>query len=174
MPDWFSMDNWPPTALTGLHPVVDVEDISMVNMQLEGGIFASYQQCHFTPDYWRNYTVIGTEGRIENFGDVAGSEVKLWNRRACRRGRRRRDLHRPRGAGCGSRRRRRAARRRVPAVRPHGGLTETSPVAAREAVAAGILATASLRGDGSAIEIPSLDPELVAYFERGQVEAALV
>lgn len=23
-------------------------------------------QCHFTPDYQRNYTIIGTEGRIEN------------------------------------------------------------------------------------------------------------
>ena len=40
--------------------MVDVEDISMVNMRLTGGIMASYQQCHFTPDYWRNYTVIGT------------------------------------------------------------------------------------------------------------------
>ena len=170
MRDWFSVDNWPPTSLTGLHPVIDVEDISMVNMRLEGGILASYQQCHFTPDYWRNYTVIGTEGRIENFGDVAGSEVKLWNRRH---------------AG--------AAEADevfvVPAVPDaghdgadallvaeflrfvrDGGLTETSPVAAREAVAAGILATVSLRGDGSAITIPPLDSDLVAYFERGQVE----
>mgnify|MGYP002039126444 FL=1 len=78
MPDWFSVDNWPPTSLTGLNPVIDVEDISMVNMRLSGGILASYQQCHFTPDYWRNYTVIGTEGRIENVGDTAGSEVRLW------------------------------------------------------------------------------------------------
>lgn len=45
---------------------VDVEDNSMVLMELEGGIKASYMQCHFTPDYERNYTIIGTEGRIEN------------------------------------------------------------------------------------------------------------
>ncbi|PYI56966.1 Gfo/Idh/MocA family protein [Paenibacillus flagellatus] len=45
---------------------VDVEDNSMVLMELEGGVKASYMQCHFTPDYLRNYTVIGTEGRIEN------------------------------------------------------------------------------------------------------------
>lgn len=45
---------------------VDVEDNSMVLMELEGGVKASYMQCHFTPDYMRNYTVIGTEGRIEN------------------------------------------------------------------------------------------------------------
>ncbi|MDQ0646766.1 putative dehydrogenase [Microbacterium natoriense] len=170
MPDWFSVDNWPPTSLTGLNPVIDVEDISMVNMRLSGGIMASYQQCHFAPDYWRNYTVIGTEGRIENFGDTAGSEVKLWNRRH-------------RGAGEAD------ETFIVPEVEDaghdgadallvaeflrfvrDGGLTETSPVAAREAVATGILATQSLRGDGSAIEVPQLDPELVAYFERGQVE----
>jgi predicted dehydrogenase len=174
MRDWFSVDNWPPTSLTGLNPVIDVEDISMVNMRLEGGILASYQQCHFTPDYWRNYTVIGTEGRIENFGDVAGSEVKLWNRRHA-------------GAADAD------EVFIVPAVPDaghdgadallvaeflrfvrDGGLTETSPVAAREAVAAGILATVSLRGDGSSIAIPPLDPDLAAYFERGQVEVALV
>ena len=37
-------------------------------MTLDNGVQASYEQCHFTPDYWRNYTVIGTEGRLENFG----------------------------------------------------------------------------------------------------------
>lgn len=45
---------------------IDVEDNSMVLMELDGGIKASYMQCHFTPDYQRNYTIIGTEGRIEN------------------------------------------------------------------------------------------------------------
>ncbi|BDZ65195.1 oxidoreductase [Agromyces mangrovi Wang et al. 2018] len=79
--DWLSLDNWPPTAQTGLHPVIDVEDISMMHMRLANGVLASYQQCHFTPDYWRNYTIIGTEGRIENLGDTSGSVVGLWNRR---------------------------------------------------------------------------------------------
>jgi hypothetical protein len=63
MKEWFSLDNWPPLAQTGLNPVVDVEDLSMVLMRLESGAMASYQQCHFTPDYWRNFTVIGTEER---------------------------------------------------------------------------------------------------------------
>lgn len=45
---------------------IDVEDNSMVIMQLEGGIKASYLQCHFSPDYSRNYTFIGTKGRLEN------------------------------------------------------------------------------------------------------------
>ncbi len=30
MGDWFSLDNWPPTAQTDLNPVIDVEDISMM------------------------------------------------------------------------------------------------------------------------------------------------
>jgi len=169
MPDWFSVDNWPPTSLTGLNPVIDVEDISMVNMRLSGGIMASYQQCHFAPDYWRNYTVIGTEGRIENFGDTAGSEVKLWNRR--HRGAAEADetFIVPEAADAGHDGADGLLVAEFLRFVRDGGLTETSPVAAREAVAAGILATESLRGDGSAIEVPALDPALVAYFERGQV-----
>ncbi|VXC28558.1 Predicted dehydrogenase [Microbacterium sp. 8M] len=168
MPDWFSLDNWPPTSLTGLHPVVDVEDISMVNLHLTNGVLASYQQCHFTPDYWRNYTVIGTEGRIENLDDAPGGTVALWNTR--HRGAAAPDetftIPDVGDAGHGG------ADALLIAeflrfVRD-GGLTETSPIAAREAVAAGILATDSLRGDGSAIAVPPLDPDLVAYFERGQ------
>ena len=81
MTDWFSYGNWPPLTQTGLNEVVDVEDISMVHLALDNGVLASYEQCHFTPDYWRNYTVIGTEGRAENLGDTGGGVVKVWNRR---------------------------------------------------------------------------------------------
>jgi predicted dehydrogenase len=44
---------------------IDVEDLSMVLMHMDRGILGSYQQCHFAPDNWRNYCVIGTEGRLE-------------------------------------------------------------------------------------------------------------
>lgn len=53
---------------------IDVEDNNMVLMELEGGIKAAYLQCHFTPDYHRNYTFIGTEGRVEN----SEPEGKVW------------------------------------------------------------------------------------------------
>jgi predicted dehydrogenase len=53
---------------------VDVEDNIVMIMELEGGIKASYMQCHFTPDYHRNYTFIGTEGRIEN----SEPDNKIW------------------------------------------------------------------------------------------------
>jgi predicted dehydrogenase len=53
---------------------VDVEDNNVVIMELEGGIKASYLQCHFTPDYHRNYVFIGTEGRMEN----SEPDEKVW------------------------------------------------------------------------------------------------
>ena len=81
----FCDGNWPPLSQKGLSPVIDVEDHNMLLMQLENGVQASYLQCHYTPDAWRNYTVIGTEGRIENYGDSSSPEkwasVQLWNRR---------------------------------------------------------------------------------------------
>lgn len=50
----------------------------------------------------------------------------------------------------------------------HADIACTSPVAARMAVAAGFRATESLRNGGTPLDVPPLDPELVAYFERGQ------
>ena len=76
--DWYSADNWPPTAQTDPNPVIDVEDISMLQMRLDNGVLASYQQCHFTPDYWRNYTVIGDAGRLENVGVDGGDVIHVW------------------------------------------------------------------------------------------------
>ncbi|MEU1707574.1 Gfo/Idh/MocA family oxidoreductase [Streptomyces sp. NPDC005706] len=166
---WLRDFDWPPTAQRDLHHVVDVEDVSVMNMQLDNGVTAAYQQCHFTPDYWRNYTVIGTEGRLENFGDDPGDTVKVWN------------------SGPSGYRADADISYRVPnADGSHGGgdsritaefcrfirqggATDTSPVAARMSVAAGALATRSLREGGRPYDVPALDPELVAYFERGQV-----
>ena len=59
---------------------IDVEDTSTVMMELEDGIKATYMQCHYTPDYCRNYTFIGTEGRLENLDDSSRVIVKLRNR----------------------------------------------------------------------------------------------
>jgi len=53
---------------------VDVEDNNVMIMLLNGGIKASYLQCHFTPDYERNYVFIGTEGRMEN----SEPKMKVW------------------------------------------------------------------------------------------------
>ena len=56
---------------------VDVEDNSEVIMELENGIKATYLQCHFSPEYFRNYTFIGTKGRIENLNDGDTVILKL-------------------------------------------------------------------------------------------------
>jgi predicted dehydrogenase len=165
--DWFSLDNWPPTAATGLHPVIDVEDVSQVNLVLDNGVLGSYEQCHFTPDYWRNYTVIGTEGRLENLGDTPGSEVRLWNRRHGAAAPADETFVVPDAEGGHGGADALMIAEFVAFVRD-GGPTLTSPVAARQAVAAGLQATASIRGDGGLLPVPPLDPDLVAYFDAGQ------
>lgn len=162
----FRRENWPPLSQKGLNPVLDVEDVSMVLMELDNGILASYQQCHYTPDAWRNYTVIGTEGRIENFGDGIGENtcVRLWNTRS--------DHYDPQSAqvfelphlagshGGGD-----------PSIVAEflryvreGGTTKTSPIAARYAVAAGYQATMSLRNGSVPQEIPPVAKDLRGYF----------
>lgn len=159
--------NWPPAAQTGLNPVVDVEDLSMVNMALDNGVLATYQQCHFTPDYWRNYTVIGTEGRLENIGDTPGAAVHVWNRR--HRGHAEPDVavRIPEAEGGHGGADPRIVAEFLTFVRS-GGATLTSPVAAREAVATGCAATESLRSGGVPIDVPTLPADLVAYYEAGQ------
>jgi hypothetical protein len=49
-----------------------------------------------------------------------------------------------------------------------GGATDTSPVAARDAVAAACAATESLRNGGTPVDVAPADPALVAYFATGQ------
>ncbi|MGD8151455.1 hypothetical protein [Ornithinimicrobium sp. Y1694] len=49
-----------------------------------------------------------------------------------------------------------------------GGATEVSAIAARQAVAAACRGAESIRGDGGLLPVPEPDPELMAYFDRGQ------
>jgi predicted dehydrogenase len=165
--DWYSNDNWPPLSQTGLNPVVDVEDVSMMLMRLESGVLASYQQCHFTPDYWRNFTVIGTEGRLENFGDKGGGVIRVWNRRV--------DFN-PDGDAS------------YPIIDDEDGhdtadrlcvdeflkfvLDGTRPVTSalggRHAVAAGIAATESLRNRSQPMIVGAPASSVTEYFEANQ------
>ncbi|MFT5368674.1 MAG: putative dehydrogenase [Candidatus Latescibacterota bacterium] len=157
-------DHWPPLSQKQLNPVVDVEDVSMIQMALNNGVLASYQQCHFTPDYWRNYTLIGTEGRIENFGTGEnGTHIKLWNRRVSWNpdGDAVFDMDKEAGGHGGADPKIVAEFLRF--VRS-GGPINTSPVAARYSVATGCQATESLRNGGVPLDVPQLDPELEAYF----------
>jgi predicted dehydrogenase len=165
----FAEGNWPPLTQTGLNPVVDVEDVSMMLMRLDNGVLASYQQCHYTPDAWRNYTVIGTEGRLENFGDgiSEGSCIRLWNRRADRyhaEGDQVYSLsHREGGHGGGDES---IVAEFLRYVRG-GGPTRTSPIAARYSVATGYTATQSLRNGSMPVSVPRLCDDLLSYFAEG-------
>jgi len=163
----FQESNWPPLAQKELSPLIDVEDVNMMLMHMDNGVMASYVQCHFTPDAWRNYTIIGTEGRIENFGDLPGSAtVRLWNKR--------RDAYRadadaeytfpPDNSVHGG------ADPKIVDVfiryLRNGGSTDTSPVAARQSVAAGCMATESLRKGSKPMKVPELPAKLAGYFSH--------
>lgn len=156
-------ETWPPQAHRGLNPTVDVEDVSMMLMELSNGVMASYQQCHFTPDYWRSYTVIGTRGRLENIGDMDEGEIQVWSSR--RAGYSEPDMRYPFSSGHGTHG---GADQALIAefVRYArlGGRTETSPTAARDAVAAGAAATISLRSGGSPQDVVPLPDEVRRVF----------
>lgn len=158
---------FPPTQARGLNHRIDVEDLSTMQMKLNNGVFATYAQCHYTPDYWRNYTVIGSEGRLENFGNgEPGTVIRLWNQRS--------NYH---SSG--------DATYKIPVARgTHGGAdplivaeflrfardgghTDTSPIAARESVAAGCVATESLRHGGVVLKVPPPKSAIARWFDAG-------
>ncbi|HEY9290471.1 MAG TPA: Gfo/Idh/MocA family oxidoreductase, partial [Microlunatus sp.] len=165
--DWWSHDNWPPLAQRGLNPVVDVEDLSMVQMALDNGVYASYQECHYTPDYWRNYTVIGTEGRLENFGLDGSGVIRVWNHRTDYRAHGDVEVPIPEVGGGHHGADPKLLAEFLDFVRT-GRPTQTSPVAARQAVATAALATESMRSGSTPQDIPQLDQQLIDYFEAGQ------
>ena len=167
----FRLENWPPLSQKQLNPVIDVEDLSMMLMHLDNGVFCSYQQCHYTPDGWRNYTVIGTEGRVENFNDSPGScVVRLFNRRAEYNPYGDEQFFIPKiGIGQGGHG---GADPRIVAefvrfVR-EGGPIQTSPIAARNSVAAGCMAAHSLRNGAVPMDIPPVPDDIRAYFDGHQ------
>ena len=160
-PECPDRDNCPEFQISPQHQYcvfrkeVDVEDNSVVIMELENGIKATYTQCHFTPDYCRNYTFIGTEGRVENLDDdsrvivLTRDRVKKYKNLANRSY----DVK--------------------PAEGSHGGADPlicqdfvdmlisgkepvATPVAGRMSVAVGCAATESLHSGGKVVEVAPL------------------
>lgn len=130
---------------------IDVEDNNMLIMELEGGIKASYLQCHFTPDYQRNYVFIGTKGRMENSELEGKVYVKTrksnsWNELSDQTY----DIKKEQGSHGGA----------DPKITKdfinlvlHDQQPLTSPVAGRMSVAVGCAATESIRSGGKVMEI---------------------
>ncbi len=159
----FRKEPWPPLKQSGFSPKMDIEDQTTVIMEMENGVLGSYLQCHYTPDSCRNYTVIGTEGRLENMGDSPDSPIFLWNRRT--------DAYRMIGdqVHYGD----------SIATGGHGGAdpmivaeflqyvrgaidsTTATPAAARMSVATGVKATESLRNGGQPYDVPPLPSDLL-------------
>ncbi len=159
--------NWPPFSQDNYSEKIDVEDHNMMLMQLTNGVQVSYVQCHYAPDYWRNYTFIGTEGRIENIGDSGTCEIHVFTSRSNTNHKPDRviQLEPEEGSHGGSDPA--IIRSFIDFVR-EGKTPNTSPAAARYSVAAGVQATESLRNGCGLVDVPSLDPSLEAYFENGQ------
>ena len=153
-----SAESWPPLAQRELNPELDVEDVSHVNLVCTNGVLGAYLQCHFTPDYWRNYCIIGTEGRAENFGDESNDGlIKVWTSR--------RDAYDPEpdfivplGDDFDSTAHHDGADLQIlhnfAEVVRGSGTPVTSLHAARNSVAAAVLAGRSLAADGRAYRIP--------------------
>ncbi len=164
-PGEMQLTAFPPTRARGLNHRIDVEDLSTVQMQLDNGVLATYAQCHYTPDYWRNYMVIGTEGRMENFGNgEPGTCVRVWNRRKQgydESGDRTYRIPVSKGAHGGADPR---IMEEFLGFARHGGKTDTSPLAARESIATGYMATESLRAGGALRTVPKISPALARRF----------
>lgn len=156
---------WPPKSLTMLNPVVDVEDVNLMLMELDNGMLASYQQCHFAPDAWRNYTVIGSEGRIENFGDAPGkSVVRLWDHSRYGFDATADLEYRPAEAAGGHGGSDALIIEDFLSHLATGARTEATPLAAREAVATGVAATESLRAGSVPVAVPLAPAEAIKRF----------
>lgn len=157
---------YPPLTQSGFSPVINVEDHNMVMMQLANGAQATYMQCHYTPDAERNYTFIGTNGRVENVGDHGNCQIHVWTRRG------------PRSTPD-------VVYNLKPVSGGHGGadlpiidnfldfiannaVTNVNPVAARDAVAVGVLGHYSMRNGNIPQDIPQLEPEVLEYFANNQ------
>ncbi len=139
---------------------IDVEDNSIMLMELENGIKASYAQNHFAPEYFRNYTLIGTEGRIENLDDRKKVILRMRDRSKRWKNLAEQDIKVKTKKGL------------------HGGADaviakdfldmvllgkqpEATPLAGRMSVAAGVAATYSMRHSSVAVDIPKLPKGIV-------------
>lgn len=108
----------------------------------------------------QNYTVIGTEGRIENFGDFTGDViVRLWNKPP---------NYNPDGdeqfrVSNGPAAEHGGADPRIVGefvrlLREDGAAASATPIEARDSVAAGYAATESLRHGGIPMDVPTYQP----------------
>jgi predicted dehydrogenase len=157
-------ETFPASTLKGLNPTIDVEDLSMMMMQLDNDVMCTYQQCHYTPDAWRNYTFIGTEGRVENFGDTPGNTViRVWDKLNYYNPYGDHQYYIPKAEGSHGGADPAIVAEFIRFVREDAKVT-TSPIAARYSVAAGYLAAKSLRSGNKPQAVPAVPEKILKYF----------
>jgi len=138
---------------------VDVEDNSTLMMELDGGIKATYMQCHFAATYCRNYLFIGTEGQLECYSDGKRVNIRMRDR---------------------SKRWKNLARYDIPVKAAEGGhggadplvnrdfvdmlVTDkrpvSTPLAGRMSVAVGVCATESIRNAWQVVQVPPVPEDI--------------
>ena len=160
----FTEPCWPPLKIDGLRKDLDVEDSNMILFQLDNGVQCSYEHCMFAPDAERNYTFIGDGGRVENVGDFGNCQIHVWTRRGPRRDP---DIVFPirtpaDGHGGSDSKILRAFYDYV----AHDVPPAVSPVAARNAVAVGVLGHVSARNGNMPQDVPPVKPEILDFFSR--------
>ena len=59
----------------------DVSDNSLVLIDYDNGAKLSYMECHFTPEYTREFMFVGEKGKVEAFyNNEQEFKIKLWKR----------------------------------------------------------------------------------------------
>jgi predicted dehydrogenase len=164
----WKLENWPAENSKNFSPIIDIEDHNMIMMQLENGVQVSYTQCHYTPDSERNYTFIGTKGRVENIGDHGKCEIHVYTERSDTPKREPDIIYKMKeveGSHGGS----------DPSIVStflrfvrDGIKVKTSPIAARNSVAVGVMGHKSMRNGCNREDIPEVPKHLIEYFENGQ------
>ena len=140
---------WPDHfSLCAFRKEVDVEDNHVLVMELEGGIKAAYQECHFAPDYHRDHIVIGTKGRVWN--DEHTHTVTVRMRALHGESDIVHTLHPTEGAHGGGDPR--LCRDFIAAIRENRPLLN-DPYSARMSVAVGVAAHESIRAGGKLVTI---------------------
>ncbi len=79
MGEHLDLDRKPERKYCAFRTEIDMPDNYMCMFELANGIKFSYNECHFTPDYQRNYTFIGTTGRLEN--SEIDNTIRIWDRK---------------------------------------------------------------------------------------------
>ena len=77
--DHTDLERKPERRFCAFRKEVDIPDNYVCLFEMDGGVKFSYNECHFTPDYHRNYTFIGTKGRLENC--EIDDTIRIWKRK---------------------------------------------------------------------------------------------